>query len=61
MLIKLATKITKLLEKCEKYKTQILALIEKLELLIDVTEGQLIKAKAVIKEAKEKINSFNKQ
>ena len=55
MMLKLATKLSKLLEKTEKYRTQILALIEKLELAIDVTEGQLLKAKAVLKEAKEKL------
>ena len=53
MIVKITNQLLKLIQKCETQKTKIKALIEKLELLIDVTEGHILKAKEALKKAKE--------
>lgn len=55
MLLKIANKILKLLEKREENRKQIIALIEKLEQLCTSTEDQLAKAKEVLNQAKIKL------
>lgn len=53
MIVKLTNQLLKLVEKTETHKAKIKVLIDKLELLLDVTEGHILKAKEALKKAKE--------